>query len=386
MQYLDTWLPVRVGALRDLTPSIRELRIDGAPPGSCMPGAHINVRVTIGDQPHHRSYSVTRQQPDGSLFIAVKRAAQSRGGSAFMWSLQQGSRLQITPPACNFALHYGPGPYLLIAGGIGITPIYSMALALAARGAALRVLYAARSADEFAFRQELQAALGSAVEFVCADEGQHLDIAAEVNALPAAAELYVCGPMGLMDAVRKAWAAGARAHGTAFRDLWFQRPPCRGAVHRACAATGAEAGGGRRRVAARRADQGRHAYAVGLPARRMRTVRRRHPGAARRTRSPRRVLQRARTPERAAHVCLRLAPGGRRGQHRDGLARGPGAALMARCRALCLFFEHRPRTQHWRRFAGLPRQLCTSLGLCAGDKNPAAIALVAAHRQVSAGV
>lgn len=211
MQNLDTWLPVRIGAMRDLTPSIRELRIDGAPPATCTPGAHVNVRVLIGGRPGHRSYSVTRQLPDGSLFIAVKRAPQSRGGSVYMWSLEVGSLLQITPPACDFALHYGPGPYLLIAGGIGITPIYSMALALAARGAAVRVLYAARSADEFAFRQELQAALGSAVEFVCADEGQRLDIAAEVGALPAAAQLYVCGPMGLMDAVRKAWAASARA-------------------------------------------------------------------------------------------------------------------------------------------------------------------------------
>lgn len=211
MHHLDTWLPVRIGAMRDLTPSIRELRIDGAPPATCTPGAHVNVRVLIDGRPDHRSYSVTRQQPDGSLFIAVKRAAQSRGGSAYMWSLEEGSLLHITPPACDFALHYGPGPYLLIAGGIGITPIFSMALALSARGAALRVLYAARSAHEFAFRKELQAALGSAVEFVCADEGQRLDIAAEVSALPAAAELYVCGPMGLMDAVRKAWSAGARA-------------------------------------------------------------------------------------------------------------------------------------------------------------------------------
>ena len=211
MHKLDTWLPARVAALRDLTPSIREFQLVGLPPGTCTPGAHVNVRVLIGDAPDHRSYSVTRQLPDGSLFIAVKRAPQSRGGSAYMWALEVGSLLQITPPACDFALQYGQAHYLLIAGGIGITPIYSMALALAARGAAVRLLYAARSADEFAFQQELQAALGNGVEFVCAAAGQRLDIAAEVNALPAGAALYVCGPIGLMDAVREVWAASRRA-------------------------------------------------------------------------------------------------------------------------------------------------------------------------------
>lgn len=211
MHKLATWLPVRVDAMRDLTPSIREFKIVGLPPATCTPGAHVNVRVLIGGAPDHRSYSVTRQLPDGSFFIAVKRAPQSRGGSACMWALEVGSPLQITPPACDFALQYGQAHYLLIAGGIGITPIYSMALALAARGAVVRLLYAARSAEEFAFRQELQAALGSGVEFVCAAAGQRLDIAAEVNALPAGAGLYVCGPIGLMDAVREVWAASRRA-------------------------------------------------------------------------------------------------------------------------------------------------------------------------------
>ncbi|MBS7781344.1 PDR/VanB family oxidoreductase [Acidovorax sp. CCYZU-2555] len=211
MQNLDTWLEARVGATRDLTPSIREFRLDGAPPGDCPPGAHVNVRVLIDGRPDYRSYSVTRQQPDGSLFIAVKRPPQSRGGSAYMWSLAPGSRLQLMPPACDFALRYGHDHYLLIAGGIGITPIYSMAMALARRGASVRVLYAARSADEFAFQEELQAALGSAVVFFCAQAGQQLDIAAEIAALPAAGELYVCGPIGLMEAVKTAWSASRRA-------------------------------------------------------------------------------------------------------------------------------------------------------------------------------
>lgn len=208
MQNLDTWLPVRIGAMRDLTPSIRELRIDGAPPATCTPGAHVNVRVLIGGRPGHRSYSVTRQLPDGSLFIAVKRAPQSRGGSVYMWSLEVGSLLQITPPACDFALHYGPGPYLLIAGGIGITPIYAMLRSLVRRHRDFAFVYSGRTAEQLAYREEAMQLAGARglLHLSGADGANLLDLRALLAAQGADTTVYVCGPTGMVDATHRAAA------------------------------------------------------------------------------------------------------------------------------------------------------------------------------------
>ena len=105
---------------------------------SCVPtpGSHINVTVQIGDRPDVRSYSIVgpcdgRPLPDRGEAPARTR----RGGSAYMWSLEPGARLTISTPGNHFELGRGRPEYLLLAGGIGITPIYTMALALA-RGAA----------------------------------------------------------------------------------------------------------------------------------------------------------------------------------------------------------------------------------------------------------
>lgn len=210
MRNFDTWLEVRVGSICDISPTIREFRLDGIPYGSCSPGAHINIRVFIDGLPDYRSYSVTRQMPDGSLFIAVKLLEDSRGGSAYMWSLNVGSFLHITPPACDFELQYGQEHYLLIAGGIGITPIYSMAMALREHGSSVRLLYAARSREELAYQDVLSESLGESVVFFPAEEGYSLDVAEEIASLPSNGELYVCGPLGLMESVKDIWALSNR--------------------------------------------------------------------------------------------------------------------------------------------------------------------------------
>jgi ferredoxin-NADP reductase len=79
--------------------------------------------------------------------IAVKREQPSRGGWRYMWSLSPDARIKVSTPRNLFELEFGRSDYLLIAGGIGITPIYSMALALARQNAPFRMLYAARSRD-----------------------------------------------------------------------------------------------------------------------------------------------------------------------------------------------------------------------------------------------
>ncbi|MEO6565888.1 MAG: iron-sulfur cluster-binding domain-containing protein, partial [Casimicrobiaceae bacterium] len=90
-------------------------------------------------------------------------------------------------------------------GGIGVTPVISMARTLAHRSANVRMVYAARSREELAYLPLLQEILGARLEVFPADEDRMLDLAREVAALAVGAELYMCGPIGLMDAVRAEW-------------------------------------------------------------------------------------------------------------------------------------------------------------------------------------
>ena len=150
--------------------------------------------------------------------IAVKRLPEGRGGSLALWQLAVGDRLLITPPQNHFPLDLAAPAYLLAAGGIGITPMVLMAQTLAARGANVRLLYGARSASEWAFLQPLQQLLPGRVVTAAADAGESLDMAAEIAALPAGGQLYVCGPVPMLEACRRLWAEAKRP----LADLRFE--------------------------------------------------------------------------------------------------------------------------------------------------------------------
>ncbi|WP_298955385.1 PDR/VanB family oxidoreductase [uncultured Methylobacterium sp.] len=211
MAPVTDWRPARLHAIRDLTPDIRlfEIAPEGgfAPPA---PGSHVTVAVTIGGRPDARSYSTVGPCADGLCRIAVKRLPDSRGGSAWMHGLAPGARLTLAGPRNHFPLGRGRPGYLLVAGGIGITPIYGMALALAASGAPVRLLYAARRRADLAFADELRARLGERLALFVDEEGGRIDLPAEIAALAPGGEAYVCGPIGLLEAAKRAWAASGR--------------------------------------------------------------------------------------------------------------------------------------------------------------------------------
>ncbi|MGO8920672.1 MAG: PDR/VanB family oxidoreductase [Stellaceae bacterium] len=211
MRGVIDWHPARLNSVRDLTADIRLFEIEPlerhTPP---IPGSHINVSVQLGERPDVRSYSILGACADGLYRIAVKRLPAGRGGSAYMWSLAPGARLTISEPGNHFALSPGRPDYLLIAGGIGITPIYTMALALAQAGAPFRLLYAGRRRRDLAFADELREGIGDRLEIFVGEEGSRIEVAAEIGRLASGGELYACGPLRLLDAVRQAWAESGR--------------------------------------------------------------------------------------------------------------------------------------------------------------------------------
>lgn len=205
------WGRARLRAVRDLSHDIRLFEIEPesrfAPP---RPGSHIQVSVQVGDRPDVRSYSTVGPCTDGTYRIAVKRLADTRGGSAYLWGLAPGARLMVTPPRNHFELGLGRPEYLLVAGGIGITPIFGMALALADAGARFHVLYGVRTRRDLALADELQERLGSRLERFVGEDGQRIHLPAEIERLAPGGEAYVCGPIGLLEAAKHAWKGSGR--------------------------------------------------------------------------------------------------------------------------------------------------------------------------------
>jgi vanillate O-demethylase ferredoxin subunit len=205
------WRSARLCATRDLAPDIRlfEIEPDGAFVAA-TPGSHIDVRIMIDGQLQVRSYSLVGPCADRRYRIAVKRLPNSRGGSVAMWRLNVDEQLTISAPSNSFELSRGRIEYLLVAGGIGITPIYAMALALSEADANLRVLYAARRRCDLALADELGRHIGARLSLFADEEGQGIDLAGEIARLDPSGELYICGPFGMLEAVRRLWREAGR--------------------------------------------------------------------------------------------------------------------------------------------------------------------------------
>ena len=207
MRYELEWGSGHVRATRDLTPTIRQFEIvpvDGTRPYSV--GSHINVAVMVGDQQDFRSYSLVGEHAvDGAYRIAVRRQQDGRGGSLYMSSLKPGARISFTQPQNFFELSIGTPNYLLVAGGIGITPMVGMALRLAGSGANFRMLYAVRAREELAFADIMQERLGNRLKIGIAAEGTRIDLETELRSIPTDTEVYLCGPLRMLDAARHIW-------------------------------------------------------------------------------------------------------------------------------------------------------------------------------------
>jgi vanillate monooxygenase ferredoxin subunit len=214
MAELIEWGEGVVRATRDLSADIRLIEI--APAGAFVapsPGSHVNVGVLIGERPDVRCYSIVGPCADGIYRIAVKRLKETRGGSAYMWTLAPGARVSISAPSNHFELGLGRSEYLLLAGGIGITPIFTHALALKRAGARFRLLYACHRRGDAALARELEQEIGDGLHLFVAEDGGRVDIAAEIAKLDPQGEFYVCGPIGMLEDAKKAWAESGRPVG-----------------------------------------------------------------------------------------------------------------------------------------------------------------------------
>ncbi|QFT58824.1 Phenoxybenzoate dioxygenase subunit beta [Sulfitobacter sp. THAF37] len=202
---------VDVTPLTDRISSFRIAAADGARLPGYAPGAHVRVTVADGET---RAYSLVdftppTQAPE-SYVITVQREDDGQGGSRHMHGLAAGNTVTLAPPRNDFPLDDGNAGSVLLAGGIGVTPMISMATALADRGRAYAFHYAGRSRGMMAYVDVLEDQHGEALRVHCDDDPDTtLDLDAVIASVDAEAHLYVCGPRGMIDAARaKAEAAG----------------------------------------------------------------------------------------------------------------------------------------------------------------------------------
>jgi vanillate O-demethylase ferredoxin subunit len=177
-------------------------RVDGGPLPAFGAGSHIDVQIPGGLT---RQYSLCNDDQESHRYrIAVLRDAASRGGSQGMHEqVKEGDLLTISTPRNHFPLVRAERT-LLLAGGIGVTPLLCMAQRLATLGADFELHYCARSAERMAFRAEIAAAPWAQRVHLHFDDGeaaQKLDAASLLAAPAASTHVYVCGPTGFIDHV-----------------------------------------------------------------------------------------------------------------------------------------------------------------------------------------
>lgn len=203
---MDTTFKVKIArkapAARDIV-TLELAALDGSslPPFSA--GSHIDVEVRPG---LIRQYSLCNDASEQHRYvIGVLRDPASRGGSvAVHEELQEGQEIKISHPRNHFPLVPGAKRSLLLAGGIGVTPILCMAERLARTDATFNMHYCARSPERMAFREQIQSASYADRVQLHFDDGadeQKLDLPAVLQQQAEDTHLYVCGPAGFIDFV-----------------------------------------------------------------------------------------------------------------------------------------------------------------------------------------
>lgn len=203
-------LPMVITAVRQLTPRVRSFELQH-PAGKDLPafeaGAHLALPVRLPDGSESvRHYSISSAPDERQRYeVAVLREDGGRGGSRFAheaWAV--GTVLNGTPPVNRFALDPEATHSVLIAGGIGITPLKAMASQLAAQAGSFELHHAARSRKEAAYADPLTTEFGDRYRLYPSgtEARTHFGPLVAAARVPGV-HVYVCGPAAMIDALRE---------------------------------------------------------------------------------------------------------------------------------------------------------------------------------------
>ncbi|GLU43949.1 PDR/VanB family oxidoreductase [Allomuricauda sp. NBRC 101325] len=208
MRYRNIWVEAEVCGIAQVAENVMEIKLQpqvGTVPFSV--GSHIDVMVPINEVMEVRSYSLVGEYtPNTPYTIAVKKLPSSRGGSSYMWMLEQGNRIKISHPTNNFELAYNSKNYLLVAGGIGITPLVGIAEVLAKDPSnKVQMFYIGKNETDMPYLERLKNCLDSRLTIHFSESMGTCDTQEIIKLAGEDTLLYLCGPLPLMNAVRKNW-------------------------------------------------------------------------------------------------------------------------------------------------------------------------------------
>ena len=207
----DSLLRVGVAGARADAADVRAFDLvaeEGGPLPGFHGGAYVDVAMTLASGVGtRRSYSIASPPQDAptAYLLGVLREKAGTGGSAHMHDhVREGDVLEITRPKNFFELAAGAEHSVLIAGGIGITPILAMAHELGASGASFELHYAAQTPDRMAFRNTVES-FGdrSRLYFDGGDPASGVPLRDAMGLPDPGRQVYVCGPKGMIEAVRQ---------------------------------------------------------------------------------------------------------------------------------------------------------------------------------------
>ncbi|MBY6708648.1 oxidoreductase [Rhodococcus sp. BP-241] len=200
----DQWLDTVVESRRMATDRIEVLdlvRTDGAELPEFEAGAHVDVLVDA-ELNLVRQYSLCGPTHDRSRYrLGILLEPASRGGSVRMHALTKGDLVRISSPRNRFGIAGDARRHVLVAGGVGITPLLAMSYALRSVDADWELHYCARSRDDAAFADELDGDPRVTFHFDDGPPDRRLAVTTDVGLPRSDTALYVCGPGGFMDFV-----------------------------------------------------------------------------------------------------------------------------------------------------------------------------------------
>lgn len=195
---------VRVASVTDVAAQIKRFELvsaSGQPLPPYSPGAHIIVTMRNGEHVYRNPYSIMASTPcEGGYVISVLRTPDSRGGSVYMHThVKAGSELEISDPVNLFPIANTARKHILLAGGIGITPMLAMLEQFKKKNANFELHYGVRAPDVGAYYSELASEPDPRVRVYRADKGELIPLIDVLSNQPLGTHLYVCGPQAMIE-------------------------------------------------------------------------------------------------------------------------------------------------------------------------------------------